>query len=406
MHKLAGASPRRVAVISASFGAGHDGAARELVREFSAAGYTVTYHDFLDLVWGPLGRTVRRTYENQLKVAPGSWGWLLGCLTRHGWVNAGIGGFSARAGLRRMRAVLGPDPVAVVSTHPMASQVLGLLRRRGELTAPTFTFLTDMSVHPIWVAPDIDLHLALHEVAAEQARALGAARVQVVRPAVDPSFAQPAGPAERVAARTRYGLPTDGPIALVVAGSWGVGEVAHTAAEITASGLATAVTLCGRNEEMRARIAEAGSGIALGWVTEMPALIRAADVVVQNAGGLTSLEAMNAGVPVISYRCLPGHGTTNAIALDQARLAPWITDPAGLPAALRQALTEGPAPDVAKLFTGPTTGDAVRAVLAARSPAARLVPNPEWAGPAEWAPPIPPSILAGGGDSPLVWTGR
>jgi UDP-N-acetylglucosamine:LPS N-acetylglucosamine transferase len=411
-------------VISASFGAGHDGAARELVREFSAAGYTVTCHDFLDLVWGPLGRTVRRTYENQLKVAPGSWGWLLGCLTRHGRVNAGVGGFSARAGLRRMRAVLSPDPVAVVSTHPLASQVLGLLRRRGELAAPTFTFLTDMSVHPIWVAPAIDLHLALHDVAAEQARALGATRVQVIRPAVDPSFAQPAQPAERVAVRVRHGLPAEGPIALVVAGSWGVGDVAHTAAEITASGLATAVTLCGRNEELRARIAEAGSGIALGWVTEMPALIHAADVVVQNAGGLTSLEAMSAGVPVVSYRCLPGHGTTNAAALDRAGLAPWVTEPAGLAAALHQALAEGPGPAVAKLFTGPTAGDAVRAVLAARSPATQLVPSPEWAGPAEWAPPVapaewappvapaewaqpvPPAILTGGGDSPLVWTGR
>jgi hypothetical protein len=180
--------------------------------------------------------------------------------------------------------------------------------------------------------------------------------------------------------------------------------VEQTAAEITASGLATAVTLCGRNEELRARIAEAGSGIALGWVSEMPALVRASDVVVQNAGGLTSLEAMSAGVPVVSYRCLPGHGTTNAAALARARLAPWITEPGGLAGVLHRALTHGPDPAVAKLFTGPTAGDAVRAVLAARSP--RLVPNPDWGAAAGWTA---PAVRGGTGPTdslPLVRTAR
>lgn len=388
MSRLAGFPPRRVVVISASFGAGHDGAARELVREFSAAGYTVSCYDFLDLVWGPFGRGLRRTYENQLRVAPGSWGWLLNCLSRHRWVNSGVSGFSARVGLRRMRAVVGPEPAAVLSTHPLASQVLGLLRRRGELVTPVFTFLTDMSVHPIWVADGVDLHLALHEVAAEQARGLGAARVELIRPAVDPAFGRPAAPAERVAARHRYGLPVDRPIALIVAGSWGVGEVEQTAAEITATGLATAVTLCGRNEELRHRITELGSGVALGWVTEMPTLIRAADVVVQNAGGLTSLESMAAGVPVLSYRCLPGHGTTNAAALDRAGLARWITDPAGLAPALHRALRDGPAPAATRLFQGRPAIDAVHALLAPERP----VPAAGWAVPVRPADEVGPLV--------------
>src|SRR3989440_509955 len=166
------------------------------------------------------------------------------------------------------------------------------------------------------------------------AGARGATRVDVVRPLVAPAFGESA-PIE---------LPVHGPVALVVAGSWGVGEVAEAAAEIAATGLATPVTLCGHNAQLRRRIAAAGTGLALGWVSDMPALVRAADVVVQNAGGLTSLEAMAAGGPVISYRCLPGHGTTNAQALDRAGLAPWVTGPDGLAAALRAALSGGPPP--------------------------------------------------------------
>jgi glycosyltransferase involved in cell wall biosynthesis len=100
--------------------------------------------------------------------------------------------------------------------------------------------------------------------------------------------------------------------------------------DVAATGLATPVTVCGRNERLRERLARSGTGVPLGWVDDMPALIRASDVVVQNAGGLTSLEAMAVGVPVITYRCLPGHGATNARALDEAGLALWVRRPGEL----------------------------------------------------------------------------
>ena len=123
--------------------------------------------------------------------------------------------------------------------------------------------------------------------------------------------------------------------------------------------VATPVTVCGHNAELRRRIAGAGTGLALGWVDDMPALVRAANVVVQNAGGLTSLEAMSAGVPVLSYRCLPGHGTTNAAALDEAGLASWVRHPADLAGALKVALADGPPAAVRALFAAGTPVGAV-----------------------------------------------
>lgn len=73
----------------------------------------------------------------------------------------------------------------------------------------------------------------------------------------------------------------------------------------------------------------------------MPTLMSAADVLVQNAGGLSSLEAFACGLPVASYRCIPGHGLTNAAALQEAGLAAWIRDEAALATTLTQ-LIDGP----------------------------------------------------------------
>jgi UDP-N-acetylglucosamine:LPS N-acetylglucosamine transferase len=70
----------------------------------------------------------------------------------------------------------------------------------------------------------------------------------------------------------------------------------------------------------------------------MAGLVHASDVVVQNAGGLSSLEAISAGIPVLTYRSIPGHGEANAAALEAAGLAPWIRSERDLDAALDTAL--------------------------------------------------------------------
>jgi UDP-N-acetylglucosamine:LPS N-acetylglucosamine transferase len=340
-HEPVPSWPSRIVVVSASIGAGHDGAARELARRLVAAGLRVDMYDFLDLLPGSLGMALRRMYRAELEVAPRTWEWVLNTLQHHPRI-AGTAGRMTRVARRATRRHLAGDLAAVVSTYPLASQLLGRLRLRGEVAAPVVTYLTDMSVHRLWVAPGVDLHLALHAVAAEQARAVGADRVRVTAPALAPAFAWDragAHPARRLMARRRFGLPEHGALALVVAGSWGVGDIAATAADLAATGLVTPVVACGRNEGLRTTIIAHRLGIPLGWVDDMPALLDACDLVIQNAGGLTSLEALAAGLPVLTYRSLDGHGWTNAAALEAAGWIPWVRQPAELPAFLAWALS-------------------------------------------------------------------
>jgi glycosyltransferase involved in cell wall biosynthesis len=101
--------------------------------------------------------------------------------------------------------------------------------------------------------------------------------------------------------------------------------------------------VCGTNDELRRTLVARELGVALGWVDDLAPLMRACDVVVQNAGGLSSLEAMACGTPVLSYRCLPGHGQTNAAALATAGLADWPRDPADLATTLARLLDAPPA---------------------------------------------------------------
>ncbi len=331
--------PGRIVIISASVGAGHDGAAAELARRLTAAGHPVDRHDFLDLLPARLGRLISGGYHRMLTVMPSAYQRIYASTERAGGVGP-VARALLRTAERRTLRVLPPDTRAVVSTYFGASHILGSLRRAGRLDIPVLTYLTDFSVHPLWVAEGVDTHLAAHAVPAGQARANGARRVVVSGPVVNPRF-RPASTGERAAARERFGLPGQAPLALLVAGSWGVGPVEQAAAEIRDTGAAVPVVVCGRNSALVERLRAAGVEYAFGWVDDMPGLMHACDVLVQNAGGLTSLEAFASGLPVASYGCIPGHGRTNAAALDEAGLAVWIRSAADLKPVLGELL-EGP----------------------------------------------------------------
>lgn len=329
----------RVVIVSASVGAGHDGAAGELERRLVAAGLTVDRFDLLDVLPARLGRLVRDGYHRMLVRAPWAYQRIYSSTER-----AGGGGSVARALLRsaeeRLLRALPADTGAVVSTYPGASRVLGNLRLNSRLTVPVLTYLTDFSVHPLWVADGVDVHLALHAVPAAQARAAGARDVRVCGPVADPRF-HPVDATARAAARARFGLPANAPLALLVAGSWGVGPVRQVALEVRDCGAAVPVVVCGRNEALAEQLRADGIEHVHGWVDDMPGLMHAADVLLQNAGGLTSLEAFAAGLPVASYGCIPGHGLTNAAALEEAGVAAWIREPAQLKDILSE-LIDGP----------------------------------------------------------------
>ncbi|MBW8803656.1 MAG: UDP-N-acetylglucosamine--N-acetylglucosamine transferase [Catenulisporales bacterium] len=333
----------RVVIFSASVGAGHDSAAAALAARLVGRGFAVDRHDFLTLM--PAGRTVCESYRRIITHAPR----LYQCIysrteraARPGLVQRRLLKAAEQAVLEAIPA----DAVAAVATYPLAAQVLGRLRASGRLGVPVVVAFTDFSVHPLWIARGVDLYLAPHAVTAGQAEGhgvgsgAGSGRVAVARPLVSGRFGDRSR-SGRAAARAKFGLAgADKPLALLVGGSWGVGDIASTAFELAASGVVTPVVVCGRNEVLRARLRAAGMPYVFGWVGDMASLMAACDVMVQNAGASSTLEAFATGLPVATYRSLVGHGRTNAAVLDETDLALWIRTPDDLPGALLE-LTSG-----------------------------------------------------------------
>jgi UDP-N-acetylglucosamine:LPS N-acetylglucosamine transferase len=315
-------------------------AAAAITQQLDAQGITSRTWDIVDLLPGRLGRVLRTGYLRQVSAMPATWRWTLDAVSRSERIAEAVNrGLASSEGAFHAIAAGGPE--MFVCTHPFAAQVLGRMRSHGMLDIPVTTYLTDMSVHRLWVNAGIDLHLAIHDLPAGQARALGAGTTHVVEPAVCDSFRSVARDGRsRLRSRRALGLPESSSrrLALVTGGSSGIGDQLRSAVEIATTGVATPVVLCGTNQRLLEAVRRNPDLIGLGWVGDMPHLLAAVDVVVQNAGGMTSLEARAAGVPMITYRCIPGHGETNAAALDAAGVAAWVREPALLGEGLVQAL--------------------------------------------------------------------
>ena len=331
----------RVVIISGSFGAGHDAAAKAIAARLNAAGYTAEITDIVKLMSKPLGRSLQAAYLQQVQLAPSVYRYLLRYGNRSEGINKVIIKTMRHIG-DALTGIAHQDPAAIVSTHPFASQALGELRAQGDIRVPVMTYLTDMSVHRAWVHPAVDVHLALHEIPASQAIELGARLTRVVRPAVPERFFAEASHRTRTSCRQVLGLPLDQTLVAMTGGSMGMGMLDRAAEEVAATGVAVPVVLCGRNKRLFKRLRNKGSVVARDWIGDIPMQLTAVDGVVQNAGGFASLEALAAGKPTVTYRTIPGHGESNAAALDRAGIVPWIRTPADLGPGLRAALATPP----------------------------------------------------------------
>jgi len=338
-----------VLIVSASMGAGHDGAAAELARRLAAAGGAAEVVDLLELLPLGLGGGLRRWYGWMMRSAP----WVYALIYRVFFApppRRPVGGGPA-AGARRVRAwdspltvlaaarlrrlVASRRPGEVVTTFHVAAQAAGRLRGRGLLAVPSTVLLTDFAVHRMWLHPGNDRYLCPSAGAARRVTALTGRPAACCAPLTGPAFRRPDGrtaPARR--ARERLGVRPDDRLVLVSAGSWGVGEVAEAARVLAGSGRYLPVVLCGRNERLRRRLAALRPGLALGWRDDLPALMADAYALVDNAAGLTCREAFAAGLPVVSYRPIPGHGRDGALAMARAGLSVYAGGPRDLLAAL------------------------------------------------------------------------
>jgi UDP-N-acetylglucosamine:LPS N-acetylglucosamine transferase len=252
-------------------------------------------------------------------------------------------------GARRMlRAIAAARPDIIVSTYPGVTELLGQLRRRGRLHIPVVSAITDLAALRYWAHPGVDLHLLTHPESAEEVRRIApASDIVAVRGLNSPDFLVPR---DRDQARRDLEVPDGDRLVVVSGGGWAVGDLEGAVAAALDVPDTLVVALCGRNEDVRARLAADFAGQPRvrveGFTDRMGDLLAAADALIHSTAGLTVLEAHVRGCPTVSYGWGRAHIRVNNQAFTRFGLAEVATTRPQLAQALRRALARRREPDL------------------------------------------------------------
>jgi UDP-N-acetylglucosamine:LPS N-acetylglucosamine transferase len=247
-----------------------------------------------------------------------------------------------------MRLIRAHNPDVIVSTYPGVTAVLGELRRTGRLNVPCYSSITDLAGMQYWAHPGIDMHFITHPETAEEVESIaGPGSVRWAKPPTSPAFL---AARSRGDARRALGLPGDETKVIAVSGGgWGVGDLLGATRAALQVPDALVLCLCGRNDRLRARVSrELGSEPRLrvmGFTDRMGDVLAASDALVHSSAGLTVLEAIIRGCPVISYGFGYGHVRVSNQALLHFGLAQVARTVEEIGPALDRALQKRPEPN-------------------------------------------------------------
>jgi processive 1,2-diacylglycerol beta-glucosyltransferase len=335
----------RVLILSASYGSGHNVAARSVAAALEAAGASVTVVDhFRDLVHPAFDRASHALYGFILRHAPALWGIGYGLGDRMASDSPWAFGVTRLGAGRLVKLLDTTAPDAVVSVHATPAVVLSALARAGRRIPPHTTVVTDFVAHSQWIAPRVDRYcVAAEEVKHEFiARGIAPDRVVVTGVPVRAGFEPPV---DQRAARGALGLSADLPVVLAMAGAQGsfgrLTDVARALVRLAVPVQALVVT--GHDAGLAGEIRRLSAGTAirtLGYVTDMRPLMASANLLVSKAGGMTLAETMVAELPILTYGSLPGQERRNERFASRAGIALVARSRRDLARTLERALSE------------------------------------------------------------------
>ena len=335
LTRTAGA-PVRILIVYSRVGGGHLSAARALAEELDSTGGAVTrlVDAYVDCGRFPLTR-FPAAYAWLARDHPRWWSTLYHGTRRGPAPELLLHPFLDR-GLRRVLRAERPD--VVISVLPVVNGLVAAAA--AQVGAPCDVVFTDWNaIHPLWVARGVRHYTAPTESARADALRFGARPecVDVVGIPVRRAF-QAAAVASQVsdAQITRLGLEPARFTILAMVGAEGSPGALRSIARLARldHGLdVQMIVVCGRNESLRRRVAALPRRVplrAVGFVDNVAELMRAADVLVTKAGGLTLAEAFCAGVPVVVHDLLPGQEAGNLEYVQQRDAVAYAPDPDAL----------------------------------------------------------------------------
>lgn len=334
---------KRILILTAGFGEGHNAAARGLrdaLARLGPAAAEVEMHDLFAETYGIANEWTRRLYLAVINHWPVQWSAFYQWLDRRQTFDLRMF-FWARNRLAALLARFRPDViVCVYPAYPyMLAEILG---DSGSGGARRVVVVTDsLTVNAIWHRAAADYFFVPNALTADVMRAASVPeeKLRDFGFPVNPRFAEEETAAPEAA---------DAPRRILLMISSGKSTAPDLVRRLAALPNTELTVTSGRDETLRARLEQmrAESGLAfevVGWSDEMPRLMRRSHLLISKAGGATVQETIAAGCPLIINQVVPGQEEGNARLIEQTRSGRVAGSDDEVVAAVEAAFADGAA---------------------------------------------------------------
>lgn len=319
---------KRILILSAGFGDGHNAAAYGLREAFQSRGHLVEIVDVFDRAHPTLNEFLRNTYRFGITHTPRIWQAVYRSSDAADFTRRRFDVFSpSTKELKRTLESFRPD--AVVSTYPLYAHLIERLVGTTEhLPFPFISVVTDAeSINSIWYSSPSDHYCVIDESSADALRRAGIAadQIQVFGFPISPAFDQPEA------------FFPDSPLRILFLPSTKKAMVTRTLRQLASNQQlpprVITVALGRHFERLEKTVARATKNSPaqvtfdiIGWTDRIPTLLQTHHCVISKAGGAAVQEAMAARCPLLINYIVPGQEEGNARQAVQAGCARIVRD--------------------------------------------------------------------------------
>lgn len=310
---------KKILVLSASTGGGHNRAARALSDALTAQGYEVKIIDSIKFVNTMMDTVISKGYEKSALYTPKAYGGIykISDLTiTHSEHKINILLKFMTSKIKKL--IRSENPDFIIGTHPFPMMSVSALKEKEEFKSiPAMSIITDYTTHSTWIQKNIDTYVVADEMVKNLLKKEGVSSSQVL----------PLGlPIEDSFLQTPYledlvqDLNLIEPFKiLLMGGSFGAGNVKKALKQILKSKKSfQIVVVCGRNHSLENKLNKMiheedlqHKVKILGFTNKVNHLMSICDVLITKPGGLTTTEAIIKEIPMIVPFFIPGQEQEN-----------------------------------------------------------------------------------------------
>lgn len=328
---------KKILIFYGSYGGGHLSAARS-IKEYIDSNYNnyqIEMVDCVEYVNKALNKVTTKAYSDMAKNA--HWIWKKVYYGAEKGAVAKMNDETQKLMSIKLNKLLQEyEPNLIICTHPFASHMCAILKKKKKINCKIATIITDYAPHSQWLMYPayVDYFFVAHDGMKENLINRGIKETQIKVTGI-PLSNRFLAHYDKESILSEFELSPGKKTILFFAGGeqgFGKDKVFNMLKSIIENfSNLQVIAISGKNDKMKKQfdelVEETNSSEnvkIIKYTNKIPELMSISDLVITKPGGLTTTESLASGLPIIVINPIPGQEEENAEFLEQKGVAVWL----------------------------------------------------------------------------------